>query len=153
MTKTTRLPVLFFDSPTDFQFLKSQFFGTFPRAPITICITLTSMFHCFFRFLERFKYLLIFLLSFSDPQKRQNPVDGSFFFIIIINTWSGLLAGICISKFQGIFMGFILWNKFLFMRIPFGRMVNFQFLAQFPVNYLSYQVMATIALLSDLLYD
>ena len=42
-------------------------------------------------------------------------------------------------------MHLILWGGFCFVRIPFGRMFKFQFLAQFPVDHLPHPVMSCLA--------
>ena len=51
---------------------------------------------------------LLFLV-FGSPEWK-HPVDGEFFFFLLINTWSGLLVGIkwsvCTSKFDIIFVSF-----------------------------------------------
>ena len=85
------------------------------RAPITIGITITFMFHSFFNFIARFRYFSFFSLSFSftlwsaETAKSTNLrvlffflFFFSFFFLIIRR--SGRLAEIrwfvCISKPQ-----------------------------------------------------
>ena len=79
-----------------------------PRAPISIDITTTFMFHSFFNSLARSRYLSFFSLSFnftrwSDVIAKSTILqDRYFFFLIIIG--SGCLAeirwSVRISKFQ-----------------------------------------------------
>ena len=52
------------NSLTDFQFLSlfCKHLGTIPSAPITIGSSITFMFHCFYSFLAKYKYLSVFWL-------------------------------------------------------------------------------------------
>ena len=81
---------------------------TGPKAPITIGIIFTCMFHSFFNSLARSRYLSIFshFFSFYSMVIKDSKVDKfaiSFFFLLII-TRSGLLPEIqwsfCMSKFH-----------------------------------------------------
>ena len=68
-----------------------------PKAPITIGTIVTFMFHSFFNFLARPRYLSIFSYSLfysvvSCDSKVDNFASSHFFFLLIII--SGLLAGI-----------------------------------------------------------
>ena len=80
---------------------------TIPRAPITIGITVTFMFHSFFQFTNKVE-VLIFLFTFfqfyscGQPEK-QSPQFCKFPFLLIIIR-SGSLAkirgSVCISESQ-----------------------------------------------------
>ena len=79
--------------------------GTVPKAPITIGITVTCMFHSFFNSQARSRYIPFFSLSIlrSGQPRQQSPRFGKFYFLFII-TRSGRLAeikwSVCILKFQ-----------------------------------------------------
>ena len=82
---------------------------TVSRAPITICITFTFMFHSFFS-----RYLYLFFLSFSFTVWSAGTSKSTirqFLFVLLTITRSGRLAeirwSVCISKSQG-----ILWVSF-----------------------------------------
>ena len=79
---------------------------TVPRAPITVAITTTFMFHRFFRFFPRYKQFL-FSLSFNFTQwstGRQSQLLSRFSFFVDNHYRFGLPAEIrwpaCISKSQ-----------------------------------------------------
>ena len=81
---------------------------TVPRAPITICITITFIFHSFFfSSLARFRYLSSFSLSFTLILWSAGTAKSSIwqvrFFLLIISR-SGRLAenrwSVCILKSQ-----------------------------------------------------
>ena len=77
-----------------------------------------------------------------------NYTAGSLFsFFLFIITRSVLLVGIrwpfCIAGFQRI-LYLIFQYGFWFVRIPFGSMVKFQFLAQFHVDHLSNPVVPSL---------
>ena len=128
-------PISNFSSPL------SEPLGTVLSVPITVDITVTFLFHSFLSFLARSKYLSLFSLSWIftlwSTGTTKSTIQRVLFFLLII-TISGLLAEIrweCLYfKIPGNFMRFILQNGFWFVRVPFGSMVRFQFLAQFPVN-------------------
>ena len=86
-----------FASSFDFQLLQSlfQFLGTVPRARINITVIL--IFHSFFCFLKRFKYLSIFLFSFIVTlwfSGMVQYVKWQVLFLLLINRMLGLLSGI-----------------------------------------------------------
>ena len=81
---------------------------TMPKAPITIGIIVTFMFHSFFQFSSKVE-VLIFLFTFfqfysvvSRDRKVDNFADFLFFFFLLIIIRSGLLVeirwSVCISK-------------------------------------------------------
>ena len=108
-----------------------------PKAPITIGIIVTFMFHSFFNSLARSRYLSLFSHSFSfilwsagtakstilqiffsrlgDPFACQNPI------------------GVCVCHFLG--------------HIPFVSMAKFEFLAHFSVDHLAHPVVSSLVLL------
>ena len=73
---------------------------TVPKVPITIGIIVILMFHSFFNFLARSRYLSLFSHSFSFIQQSRQFCRFSFLLLIIIR--SGLLAeirwSVCMSK-------------------------------------------------------
>ena len=86
---------------------------TVPKAPTTISIILTFIFHCFFNSLARSRYLSLFSHSFSFILWSAGTVKPtilqiffffffSFFFFLLNIVRSGLLAemswSVCISK-------------------------------------------------------
>ena len=82
---------------------------TVPKAPITIGIIATFMFHSFFNSLARSRYLSFFSLSFSSilcsaGTEKSTILQILFFFFLLIIIKSGLLAeikwSVCISKSQ-----------------------------------------------------
>ena len=109
------------------------------------------MVHSCLSFLGGSKHLFLFWFSciFSLSTETAKSIYGNCFLLII--TRLGLLAGIwwslCILKSQRILMRLILWNGFWFVHIPFGSMVEFQSLAQFPVNHPSSPVVPSFVLL------
>ena len=72
-----------------------------------------------------------------------------FYFMWFISTKPGLLNGIrlsnCISKSQK--NSWVSRPWFLFMNMPFGIMVRFQFLSQYPFDHLTYSVVSRLMLL------
>ena len=80
---------------------------TMPKAPITIGIIVTFMFHSFFKSLARSRYLSLFSHSFSFILWSAGTAKSTisqifFFFFLLIIIRSGLLAeirwSVCISK-------------------------------------------------------
>ena len=70
---------------------------TVPRAPITIGITVTFMFHSFFNSLTRPRYLTFFSLSFSFTQWSAGTAKSTIqqvLFLLLIITRAGGLAEI-----------------------------------------------------------
>ena len=84
-------------SPLVRQLPFSNHLVTVPNAPITIGIIVTCMFHSFFNFLARSRYLPFFSYSFSfilwSAGTAKSTILPVFFFLLIIIK-SGLLAGI-----------------------------------------------------------
>ena len=69
--------------------------GTAPSEPTTIGITSIHMFRGLFSSLARYEYLSIISLPFILTQcllERQNPQNGKFFFFLVCETRSRLLA-------------------------------------------------------------
>ena len=80
---------------------------TVPKAPITIGIIVTFMFHSFFNSLARSRYLSFFSHSFTFIQwsawtAKSTILQIFFFFLLLIIMRSGLLAeitwSVCMSK-------------------------------------------------------
>ena len=70
---------------------------TVPNGPITIGIIVTCMFHSFFNSLARSRYLSLFSHSFSfilwsAGTAKSTIFHFSFFLLLLIIIWSGLLA-------------------------------------------------------------
>ena len=78
---------------------------TMPKAPITIGIIVTFMFHSFFNYLARLRYLFFFSHSFSFILWTAGTAKSTilqiffFFFFLLILIRSGLLAEIRWSVF------------------------------------------------------
>ena len=99
------------------------------------------------KYLTIFSFPFIFLLWSAETSKSKNAKLSFFSFI---NRWSILpneiMRSVSNSKPPKIFMGHSLWNWFSFVYIPFGGMVKFQSLAQFPVDQLSHQGISGLVL-------
>ena len=116
---------------------------TVPKAPITIGINITFMFHSFFNSLARLRYLSLFSHSFSFilwlPGIAKSTILQIFFFLLII-IMSGLLAKIRWSVFiskshRSLCMSFS--RTVLGCALPFVSTVKFKFLGHFPVDHLA----------------
>ena len=88
---------------------------TAPRAPITIGINVTFMFHSFFNYLARSRYLSFFSLSFSFTLWSAGTTKSTilkvlFYFLLLIVIRSGLLADIrwsvCMPKSHSLCVSF-----------------------------------------------
>ena len=99
---STRPPTSMFSNPFDNLLVPVR------KAPITISIIVTFMFHIFFKFPKRVEVLYFFSQSFSfillsDRTAKPTILQIILFFLVIIIR-SGLLAGIrwsiCMLKFQ-----------------------------------------------------
>ena len=88
---STRPPTFKFSSPF------SNPLVTIPNAPITIGIIVTYMFHSFFNFLARLRFLSFFSHSFSFILWSAGTAKSTIlkvFFFLLITIRSGLLAEI-----------------------------------------------------------
>ena len=129
--------------------------GSVPIAPITTGITVTLMIHSFFLVLWQglstcLSFRLLWFL-FCGLSGRQSSLFDCFFFFFFVNyylVWSSDLdKGICLYlKIPVNFMRLILQDGLWFGRIPFGGIVKFQFLAQFPVDYHPHPVVSSLLL-------
>ena len=120
---------------------------TVPRAPITIGINVTFMFHSFFQFSSKIQELIFLFFFFqfcsvvSQDSKVHNSASSIYLsiYLLLTITRSGRLAGmrwsVCISKSEE-FLRLILPDKFWVVHKPFVRMVKFELLAQFQVDHL-----------------
>ena len=122
---------------------------TVPRAPITIGVIVTFMFHSFFNSLAMSRYLSLFLHSFNFTlwsARTANPQFCKTFFLLIIKR-SGRLAE-------------ILWSVCMLkskrsLCVSFSRtdsglclyqfcMVKLQLLAQFPMEHFAHPVVPNL---------
>ena len=125
----------------------SSFFkplGTIRSVLVTIGVTITLTFHSFLSSLAKSKYfcLSFHFLWFSFCGL---PRKLSFFSWLSLGlvVWSRL-GDLFVSWNLREFSDLILLDGFLFVDIPFGGMVNFQFLTEFPVDYLSLLDISTL---------
>ena len=128
---------------------------TVPKAPITIGIIVTFMFHSFFNSLARSKYLFLFSHSFSfilwsAGTAKSTILQIFFFFLLLIIIRSGLLAeirwSVCISKSHRS-VCVCHFSRCWVVHIPFVGMVKFKLLAHFPVDHLAHPVVSSLVLL------
>ena len=122
---------------------------TVPKAPITIGIISIFMFHSFFNYLARSRYLSLFSHSFSFILWSAKSTILQIFFSLLIIIRSGLLAeirwSVCMSKSQ--FVCVIFYDRCWVVHIPFVGMVKFKYLAHFPVDHLAHTVVSSLILL------
>ena len=137
--------VLFPNPPVPLSFL----LVTVPRAPITIAITITIMFYSFFIFLQGpgiYLSLRFFFFQFYYVVRRDSKVynSASTLFLLLFNIIKFIrLAKICLYlKILENFVRLILQDRFWVVHLLFVHMVKFQFLAQFPGDYLFYLVVS-----------
>ena len=126
---------------------------TVPKAPITIGMIVTFMFHSFFNSLARLRYLSLFSHSFcfihwsAGTEKSKILQVFFFFFFLLIIIGSGLLAkirwSVCMSKsHRSLCASFSMTSAGLC--IYHLRMVKFKFLAHFQVDHLAYSVVSSL---------
>ena len=120
--------------------------GTVPSAPLTFGITVTFMFQSFFRSLAVSKNL--FLFSFSLISTLWSAGMQGFVLVNYHQIWSSVWnLEFCLHlKIPENFLRLILQDGFWFVYIPFGSMVKFLFIAQFPVNHLLHPVVSSLIL-------
>ena len=132
--------------------LSSKLFGTVPRAPITISIIVTLMFHSFFFFSGKDLYLSIFLLFYFHSVVLCNGkiylTISCLLFVKCHLVYSSRRDWVVrlYLKIPENFMYLILSGGLWFVHISFG-MVKFQSLAQFRVGHMSYSIVPCIVLL------
>ena len=80
--------------PIHVPILKSFYLLTVPNAPITIGITITFIFHCFFSSQARSRYLSLFLLSFNFTLWMTTFTIGQVLCFLLTIIWPGRLAEI-----------------------------------------------------------
>ena len=103
----------------------------------------SAIFSVFWQSLNICLSFCFLLFPFCRSPEKQNPQDVNFSFLLN-NIRSSLSDGIrWPSASPENFINFFLKNKFWFLQIPFGRMVNCHSLAQFPADYLSCPVVST----------
>ena len=122
---------------------------TISRAPITIGITITFMFHSFFQFPSKIEiFTLLFTFNFTlwsvGNTKVQN--SASSLFVDYYKIWSSgrdLVIRLYL-KIPEEFVCLILQDRFWVVSIRFVRVVKLQFLAQFPVDHLAHPVVSSL---------
>ena len=118
-----------------------------PKAPITIAIIATFMFHYFFNSLSRSRYLSFFSHSFRFILWSAGTTKSTIlpvFLFLLINIRSGLLVEIRWSVSMSKCV--IFYDRCLVVHIPFIRMVKFKFLAHLPVDHLAHSVVSCLVL-------
>ena len=125
---------------------------TVPKAPSTIGIIVTFMFHIFFNSLARSMYLsffshcLSFILWSAGTAKSTILQIVLFFCFLLIIIRSGLLAeirwSVCMSKSHGS-LCVIFLDRCWIVHILFVGMVKFKFLGHFPVDHFAHPVVSS----------
>ena len=122
------------------------------RAPITIGIIVTFMFHSLFNSLARSKYLLLFSNSFNITLWSTGTAKSTIllvrFYVDYYMIWSSgwdLVIRLYL-KIPEEFVYVILQDRFWMVHIPFVRIVKLQILAQFPVDHLAHPVVPSLIL-------
>ena len=124
-----------------------------PKAPITIGIIVTLMFHSFSNYLARSRYLSFFSLSFNfilwSTGTAKSTILEVLFFVDYHKVWpSGRNQVIHLYvKIPEEFVCVILQDRCWVVHIPFVRMVKFQFLVKLPVDQLAHPVVSSLVLL------
>ena len=138
---------------------------TVPKAPITIGIIVTFIFHSLFNSLARWRYLSFFSHSFSFILWSAGTAKSTilqvlfflsfffffffFFFADYYKVWSSgrdLLVHLYV-KVPSEFVCLILLARCWVVYIPFVITVKFNFLAHFPVDHLAHPVVCSLILL------
>ena len=121
---------------------------TVPKAPITIGVVVTFMFHSFFNSLARSRYLSLFSHSFSfiPVVSRAAKLTVLQFFFMLIIIMSGLLAeirwSVCMSKsYKSLCVSF--------SRTDAVHMVKFKFLAYLLVDPFAHLVIFIIIIFAN----
>ena len=130
-------------------------FVTVPKAPITIGIIVSFMFHSFFNSLARSRYLSFFSHSFSfilwSAGTAKFTILQVLFFLLIIIIRSGLLAeirwSVCMSKsHRSLCVSFSRIAAWV-VHISFVCMVKFKFIAHLPVDHHADPVVSSLIFL------
>ena len=113
--------------------------GIVPIAPISLGITVTFTFDSFLFFLVLYQGRGTFFWFYSEvcQDVKVHYSEGSLFCRLSfdLDVWSRL-GDLFVSRN----VHFILHDEFWFVLIPLDRMIKFQILAQFPVDYLPHSV-------------
>ena len=128
---------------------------TVPKAPITIGIIITSMFHSFFNSLVRSMYLSLFSHSFSfilwsTGTSRQFCRFSFIFFFVdyykILSSGRDKVIRLYNKVPQG-FVSVIFYEKCWVLHIPFAGMVKYKFLEHFPLDHLAHPIVSSLVIL------
>ena len=126
---------------------------TIPKAPITIGIIVTSIFHSFFNSLARSRYWSFFshsVLFCGQPgqQSRQFAISLFFFCWLLLGLvlWP-ILGDPCVCQSPvGVYMCYFL-GKVLGWYGQIVGMVKFKFFAHFPVDHLAHPILSSLIFL------
>ena len=100
-----------------------------PRAPITISIIVTFIFHSFFNYLAWSRYLSFFSLSFNFTQWSAGTAMSTM--LKVLNTTEKTVRLIFLDSFCVVHISFVL-------------RVKFQFLVYFPLDHLTHSAESSI---------
>ena len=118
------------------------------RAPSTIGITVTFMFHRIFQFRSKVFIFLSAFFPFYSVVSRNNKVHNSVSSLFL--SFQGLVVWPRLGDFYLIitenFVRFILQDWFWVVHISSVRMIRLQFLAQFPVDHFAHPVVSSLTL-------
>ena len=112
------------------------------------------MFHSFFSSLARSRYLSLFSLSFSFTLWFVGTAKSTIWRILIfllIIVWPRLGDLFVSQNHREVCTSHILDGVWV-VHIPFGQMVKFKFLAQFPVDHLPCPVVSSLIFFFALIY-
>ena len=129
---------------------------TVPKAPITIGIIVTFMFHSFFNSLARSRYLSLFshslsfiLWSAGTAKSTVLQIFIFFFFVDYYKVWSSGREYVIrlYIKVPQEFVRIIFWDRCWVVHIPFIGTVKSKFLVHIPVDHLAHPVVLRLVLL------
>ena len=127
---------------------------TVPKAPITIGIIVTLMFHSFFQFPSKVEVLILLFtfFEFYSLDKRYNKVHNFASSLSFVDYYK-----VCSSdrdqairlyaKVSWELVRVIHWDSCWVVHLPFVRMVQFQFLVHISVDHLTHLVVSSLLLL------
>ena len=129
-----------------------------PKAPITIGIIVTFMFHSIFQFSSKVEVLILLFtfFQFYPLVSRDTKVDNFADFFLFFFFFCWLLLGLVFCpRFGDLFvyqkshrsLCVIFWDRYWVVHIPYVGMINFRFLAHFPVDHLAHPVVSRLIVL------